>query len=261
MRNLWIETLSPRGLKAWLIASGLLVLLAGASVGFWVGAQFGGRSIVRGRFGVEDASMDGPTLPVASLHLTDERIFERLGLQPEQRVEVEACLAQFLGHVRHIQDEREAAGRQVESDLVSLLDEGQREQMLSIMREFRVDEVAEKVTQKVRRYRIELKLSNSQEETFYRVLLSNQLAKDDLSRGFCARKQAIGYDAARKEWADALQKLSAECSSKLEPLLSPEQWKRYREISERGRSLRDCEASPPAAPATAPSPASNRPAA
>jgi hypothetical protein len=120
--------------------------------------------------------------------------------------------------------------RKVEADLLALLDEEQIDRMREIIRCIRLDELAERVSQKVVRYKLELKLNARQVEEMYPIFLADQLKKDDLFRSL--RKPKGPSRASHEEIRGAMDRLKGERDSKLRPILSDEQWERFRKIEE-----------------------------
>src|SRR5262245_51981483 len=166
----------PLGFRGWLCISGLLIFLAGTSLGFLAGAYFGPEP------NREEAFVEPAQLSPAILHITNEEFYKRLNLGEGQRAKVDGILAAHFQNLQRIRREREDLGQKVEQDLLSLLDEGQREDMRQIIRQINISGVEERVSQKVHYYKRELKLSAKQEEEVYPIFFNDQLDKDECMR-------------------------------------------------------------------------------
>jgi len=214
----------PLGFRGWLCISGLLIFLAGSSLGFLAGAYLGPEPSREEPF-VEPAAQLSPAI----LHVSNEEIYKRLRLGEGQRTRVDGILASHFQNLQRIRREREDLGRKVEEDLLSLLDEGQREDMRQIIRQINLSGVEERVSQKVHYYKRELKLTAKQEEEVYPIFLADQLDKDECMRD-CGRR------AARDELRQRFAKMNEERAGKLRPILTEAQWTTFRELEAKKQS-------------------------
>jgi hypothetical protein len=213
------------GLKGWLLVAGLLILAAGTSLGFLAATYLAQGARREG----PEVEMGGPEGPIP--HITNPDFYNSIGLREEQRAQADRILSSHLDKLKRIREEREALGKKVESDLVELLhlDEAQSERMRQFIRQIKISEVAERVSQKVAYYKRELALNAQQEEAVYSIFLDDQLKKDEFFRDLRARAEKGGGEEVRKK----MSLMSEERDQKLRPILTDAQWAKLKELEKR----------------------------
>ncbi len=214
------------GLKGWIALSGVLIFAAGASVGF-LASTF----LDTDRRQLEDFAEPHVAAPDI-IPETNSKVWDLLNLEEAQRAQANQILAAHLQKLKRLRDEWESLGQKVESDLLALLDEGQREQMRGIIRQIKITEVAGRVSQKLPEYKRELKLSEQQEDALYKVLLSDQVARDVYLRNVRVRR-GKGEKVEHAEIMREMGKMNEERAEKLKTFLADEQLASFREIEKR----------------------------
>jgi hypothetical protein len=215
------------GVKGWLALAGLLLLTAGGSLGFLAAGYFG--SAPRR----DDPEPESPVVESPPIFKNSD-IYDRLGLAQGQRAQADRILSAHLQGLRRIRDERETLGKKVEEELLALLDEGQKEQMRHLMHQIKINDVFERVSQKVASYKPDLALAPKQEEEVLSVLLADQLKKDEFFRDLESCR-AKGEKRSGEEVKKALDSMTEERDQKLRPILSDTQWARWKEIQKKRR--------------------------
>lgn len=225
------------GLKGWLFLAAGLVFAAGASSGFAISYFLGGENR---RDEIEPASLPAVSLsPVSSvLWVKNSDIYAKLGLAPEQQAQADRILGTHLERLKRLRDEREQLGVQVEKDLLALLDPAQHEEMRGIIRGLKFLEAAEHVSQKVSFLKTELTLSPRQEEEVYPVLMDYEFARDGVFKSMRVggKKSEDGKKSETFDRALLNQKLAEirdARDQKLRPILSDDQFKRFKELEEK----------------------------
>jgi len=220
---------SRMGLRGWLAVSGVLILAAGSSLGFLAGTYFG-------KFGPNEAVFPEPERPEPTeiLHVTNSRVYDLLGLNPDQRDRADLILSSYFHEMKSLQTEWDALGQKMEADLLGLLDAGQREQMREIIRQIRINEVAGTVSLKLALYRRELNLTMEQEDTLYPILLSSQLDKNEYYRDLHLRR-ARGENITHEVVWKRICSINEERDKKIRPFLTAEQFIGFKELVNRKR--------------------------
>jgi len=248
-------TMGTTTVRSWLAASAGLLFAAGASLGFLAATRL--------QSGVETAPSyaDSPPQESQIIQVTNERVYELLGLGKEERAQADRILGAHFERHKRLRQEREALNRKLEADLEELLDDGQRGLLREIIRTMDLHKAMEVVSLRVAPYKRELRLDPSQEEKFYSAFLDDRLRKDEHFRE-CGRRRDRGEKVSREETEEVFKRLNQERAQRLRPILSDEQWEKFKKLEEGRRDwLRHRERkAPPNSPLTPPPPAAPAPA-
>jgi hypothetical protein len=213
------------GVRGWVAVSAALLFAAGAGAGYFAAIS-----------GLGDADGDPvfaePIQSDSGLHVTNSEVYDGLGLGPEQRSQADRILSEHFQRIRRLREEREALGSKVESDLLALLDEGQREKMRDFLRQIKIHEVAGMVTERLAMYKRQLNLGTREEDMLYQVLLTHQLDRDEAIRKLM-EKRRCGEKVARGEFGKVFASAQEDLLAKVKPILSEEQFSHFKEIEKR----------------------------
>ena len=236
------------GVRGWLAVSGILILLAGASLGFLGGSLFHQPPSYEEVF--SEPSGASPVVDPSTPYTTS-KVCEMLGMSTEQQGKLNHVLAEHFGKLKRLREEIDAAGARVEEEIVALLDEGQRDRWRQITREIKIIEKTKRVSEEVASLRHDLSLSAQEESQAYPIFLNFHLASDEYQRKVRYRR-AHGEQVDHQQVGRYFAKLQEEKLESLRPILGDERVGKLREIEKRRWSPRS--ASGKAAPKAAPSP-------
>jgi hypothetical protein len=242
--------------KGWLAVSGILLLGAGASLGYLF-ASFRGDD--EGRRVDDEAEPRPPATDIATsvAGITNSKVWELLHLDETQRAHADRILNAHLQKLRHLREEWDQLGQKVEADLLGLLDEGQREQMVGIIRQIKINEVARRASDRLVELKRELKLTEKQEDAVYSLLLSDLVDRDQYFRSVHERRRHK-EQVEHAEVMKACEKMNDALREKMKAILDEGQFSKFKEIEKRRQPWgRQAEKSSPPGPSGAhpPSPA------
>ena len=240
--------------KCWLAVSGILLFGAGASLGFLLASLRDDE----GRHGEDEADPRPPATDLATsvASVTNSKVWDLLHLDEAQRAHADRILNAHLKNLKHLREEWDQLGQKVETDLLALLDEGQREQMVGIIRQIKINEVARRASDRLEELKRALKLNEKQEDAVYALLLSDLVDRDLYFRSVHDRRRRK-EKVEHQEVVKAVEKLNDALREKMKPLLDDGQFCKFKEIEKRwqfwgGRQAE--KSSPPGAPGSNPRP-------
>jgi hypothetical protein len=216
--------------KGWLTVSGILLLGAGASLGFLIASYRDDDA----RRGDDEADPRPPATDIATsvAAVTNSKVWDLLHLDETQRAHADRILNAHLQKLRHLREEWDQLGQKVEDDLLALLDEGQREQMVGIIRQIKINEIGRRGSDRLVELKRELKLSEKQEDAVYALLLSDLVDRDQYFRSVHARRRSK-TNIERGEVMKACEKLNDALREKMKAVLDDGQFCKFREIEKR----------------------------
>ena len=207
-------------MKRWLSLTFLLVFGAGIALGIF-GVEF---------FRAAPRSHDSGTYELLTLEIpiylvTNEEVYEELGLGQAQREEIGHLLAIYHEQVGQARTTLADVSLRLRRDVAELLDEEQRQGLASIQKRYTERETQQATERKLARLRSEIELEPGQEARAFQIFFDSIRERRQLWRSEPRPKR----DVLRQRTGE----VCAQRDERLKDILSESQFVAYRALQER----------------------------